>query len=170
FFFLFYFFFSSRRRHTRSKRDWSSDVCSSDLVDSHKGNYGHLMLIAGSLGKSGAAILAGRGALRSGAGLVTVASPDAVLPIIAASQAEFMTEPLVSTKWGTIAAANGNANRLHALTQGRTLLAIGPGIGTHAETQKFITSLVRQTELPVILDADGLNAFAGRGQDLVKRK
>src|SRR5439155_206698 len=106
----------------------------------------------------------------SGAGLVTVASPDAVLPIIAASQAEVMTEPLVSTKWGTIAAANGNANRLHALTQGRTLLAIGPGIGTHAETQKFITSLVRQTELPVILDADGLNAFAGRGQDLVKRK
>jgi ADP-dependent NAD(P)H-hydrate dehydratase / NAD(P)H-hydrate epimerase len=139
-------------------------------VDSHKGNYGHLLLIAGSLGKSGAAILAGRGALRSGAGLVTVASPDAVLPIIAASQAEFMTEPLVSTKWGTIAAANGNANRLHALTQGRTLLAIGPGMGTHAETQKFITSLVRQTELPVILDADGLNAFAGRGQDLVKRK
>jgi len=138
-------------------------------VDSHKGNYGHVLLIAGSLGKSGAAILAGRGALRSGAGLVTVASPDAVLPIIAASQAELMTEPLVSTKSGTIAAANGKPSRLHALTQGKTLLAMGPGVGTHWETQKFITSLVRQTELPVILDADGLNAFAGRARDLAKR-
>ena len=139
-------------------------------VDSHKGNYGHVLVIAGSLGKSGAAILAGRGALRCGAGLVTVASPDAVLPIIAASQAELMTEPLASTKLGTIAAANGNASHLQALTQGKTLLAVGPGIGTHRETQKFIASLVRQTELPVILDADGLNAFAGRARDLAKRK
>lgn len=139
-------------------------------VDSHKGNYGHVLLIAGSVGKSGAAILAGRGALRSGAGLVTVATPQPVLPIIAASQAELMTEPLASTKLGTIAAANGNTDRLRALTQGKTLLAIGPGMGTHKETQRFITSLVRQTQLPVILDADGLNGFAGRARDLVKRK
>jgi len=139
-------------------------------VDSHKGNYGHVLVAAGSLGKSGAATLAGRGALRSGAGLVTVATPDPVLPLIAASQAELMTEPLASTKLGTIAAANGNARRLHALTQGKTLVAVGPGIGTHRETQKFITSLVRQTELPVILDADGLNAFAGRARNLVDRK
>ena len=139
-------------------------------VDSHKGNYGHVLVIAGSVGKSGAAILAGRGALRSGAGLVTVATPDPVVPIIAASQPELMTEPLASTKRGAIAAANGNAKRLHALMQGKTLLAVGPGIGTQKETQKFITSLVRQTELPVILDADGLNAFAGRAQNLVDRK
>ena len=139
-------------------------------VDSHKGNYGHVLVIAGSLGKSGAAILAGRGALRSGAGLVTVATPDPVLPVIAASQAELMTEPLATTRLGTIAAANGKAIRLHALTRGKTLLAIGPGIGTHKETQRFVITLVRQTELPVILDADGLNAFAGRALDLVKRK
>jgi len=139
-------------------------------MDSHKGNYGHVLLIAGSVGKSGAAILAGRGALRSGAGLVTVATPEPVLSIIAGSQAELMTEPLASTKLGTIAAANGNADRLRGLTQGKTLLAIGPGMGTHKETQKFITSLVRQTQLPVILDADGLNGFAGRARDLVKRK
>lgn len=139
-------------------------------VDSHKGNYGHVLVVAGSLGKSGAAILAGRGALRSGAGLVTVATPEPVLPLIAASQAELMTEPLASTKLGTIAAAKGNARRLHALTQGKTLLAVGPGIGTHRETQKFITSLVRHTDLPVILDADGLNAFAGRARNLIDRK
>jgi len=139
-------------------------------ADSHKGKFGHVLIFAGSLGKSGAAILAGRGALRSGVGLVTVATPDAVLPIIAGAQPELMTEPLTSTKVGTIAAANGKAGRLHALMQGKTLLAIGPGIGTHRETQRFVTSLVRQTELPVILDADGLNAFADRPRDLAKRK
>lgn len=139
-------------------------------VDSHKGRYGHVLVIAGSLGKSGAAILAGRGALRAGAGLVTVATPDAVLPTIAAAQAELMTEPLASTRLGSLSAGNGNANRVRTLTQGKTLLAIGPGIGAHKETQKFITSLVRQTDLPVILDADGLNAFAGRAGDLAKRK
>ena len=139
-------------------------------ADSHKGKFGHVLVIAGSLGKSGAAILASRGALRAGAGLVTAATPDVVLPVVASAQAEHMTEPLVSTKFGTIAAANGKSERLRALLQGKTLLAIGPGIGTHRETQKFIASLVRQTELPTILDADGLNAFAGRAKDLAKRK
>jgi len=81
-----------------------------------------------------------------------------------------MTEPLACAKKGTIAGANLKASNLRALTQGKTLLAIGPGIGTHKETQKFVTSLVRQTALPVILDADGLNAFAGRARDLAKRK
>ena len=139
-------------------------------IDSHKGRYGHLLLIAGSLGKSGAAILAGRGALRAGAGLVTVATPEDVLPIIAGAQAELMTEPLTSTKLGTISAANSKASRLRTLTKGKTLVAIGPGIGTHMETQRFVTSLVRQTNLPTIVDADGLNSFAGRASDLARRK
>lgn len=139
-------------------------------ADAHKGKYGHVLVMAGSLGKSGAAILAGRGALRSGSGLVTVATPGAALPIVAAAQPELMTEPLASTKAGTIAAANANADRLRVLLEGKTLLAIGPGIGTHKETQKFVTSVVRQTGLPVILDADGLNAFAGHARDLAKRK
>jgi ADP-dependent NAD(P)H-hydrate dehydratase / NAD(P)H-hydrate epimerase len=139
-------------------------------VDSHKGRYGHVLVIAGSLGKSGAAILAGRGALRAGAGLVTVATPDVVLPVVASAQAELMTEPLASTRPGTIAQSNWKVSRVAALIQGKTLLAIGPGIGTHKETQRFVTALVRQTELPVILDADGLNTFAGRARDLAKRK
>lgn len=139
-------------------------------ADSHKGKYGHVLVVAGSLGKSGAAILASRGALRAGAGLVTAAVPDVVLPVVASAQAELMTEPLASTKLGTIALMNGKAARLGTLMQGKTLLAIGPGIGTHKETQKFITSLVRQTDLPMILDADGLNAFAGYAKDLAKRK
>ena len=139
-------------------------------VDSHKGKFGHVLVIAGSLGKSGAAILASRGALRAGAGLVTAAIPEVVLPIVAAAQAELMTEPLASTKLGAIAAANGKAAKLRALMQGKTLLAIGPGVGTHKETQEFITSLVRRTPLPTVLDADGLNAFVGRAKDLAMRK
>lgn len=139
-------------------------------ADSHKGKFGHVLVIAGSLGKSGAAILASRGALHSGAGLVTAATPNVVLPIVAAAQAELMTEPLVSTKLGTIAVANGKASRLSTLMQGKTLLAIGPGIGTQKETQRFVTALVGQTDLPVILDADGLNAFAGHARSLAKRK
>ena len=139
-------------------------------ADSHKGKFGHVLVIAGSLGKSGAAILAGRGALRSGAGLVTVATPDVVLPIVAGAQPELMTEPLTSTKVGTIEAANGKTGSMRSLMQGKTLLAIGPGVGTHKETQRFVTSIVHETELPVILDADGLNAFAGKARDLAKRK
>lgn len=138
--------------------------------DAHKGRFGHVLVIAGSLGKSGAAILASRGALRAGAGLVTTATPDLVLPIVASGQAELMTEPLAATKLGTFSAANLKRNRLRPIMQGKTLLAIGPGVGTHKETQKFVTTLVRQTELPLILDADGLNAFAGHGRDLSKRK
>ena len=139
-------------------------------ADSHKGKFGHVLVIAGSLGKSGAAILAGRGALRSGAGLVTVATPDAVLPIVAGAQPELMTESLTSTKAGTIAAANGKSGSMRTLMRSKTLLAIGPGVGTHKETQRFVTSVVHETELPVILDADGLNAFAGKARDLAKRK
>ncbi len=139
-------------------------------ADSHKGKFGHVLLLAGSLGKSGAAVLAGRGALRSGAGLVTIATPDVILPIVAAAQAELMTEALTSTKAGTIAAVNAKASRLGALLQGITVLAIGPGIGTHKETQRFVSSLVRKADLPIILDADGLNAFAGRARDLARRR
>src|SRR5215472_17096490 len=139
-------------------------------ADSHKGKFGHVLVIAGSLGKSGAAILVGRGALRSGAGLVTVATPDAVLPIVAGAQPELMTESLTSTKAGTIAAANGKSRSMRTLMRSKTLLAIGPGVGTHKETQRFVTSVVHETELPVILDADGLNAFAGKARDLAKRK
>ena len=139
-------------------------------IDSHKGSYGHVLLVAGSLGKSGAAILAGRGALRAGAGLVTIATPDSVLPIVASGQPEIMTVPLISTKLGTVSASNLKGHRFRELWKGKTLLAVGPGLGTNKETQKYVTSIVQQSDLPVILDADGLNAFAGRASVLAKRK
>lgn len=137
---------------------------------SHKGNFGHVLIVAGSRGKTGAAILAGRGALRAGAGLVTIATPDAVLPTIASAQPEFMTEPLLSTKSGTISAVNSKAGRLATLAKNKTLLAVGPGLGTHPETQRFVRSLVQKMEQPLILDADGLNSFAGHAEEFAKRK
>jgi hydroxyethylthiazole kinase-like uncharacterized protein yjeF len=129
-------------------------------VKSHKGTFGHVLLVAGSLGKSGAAILSGRGALRAGAGLVTIATPAVVSLTIASGQPEYMTESLESTDKGTVAFSNLEGNAFKEISKGKTVLGVGPGLGTHSETQKFIRQVVRETRLPTILDADGLNAFA----------
>jgi hydroxyethylthiazole kinase-like uncharacterized protein yjeF len=139
-------------------------------ADSNKGNFGHVLLVAGSRGKSGAAILAGRGALRAGAGLLTIATPQDLLAVVASAQAEFMTEPLLSIKQGAIAASNLKAGRFGAISKNKSLLAIGPGIGRQPETQRFVRAIVQSAEQPLILDADGLNAFAGRSKGLAKRK
>jgi ADP-dependent NAD(P)H-hydrate dehydratase / NAD(P)H-hydrate epimerase len=138
-------------------------------ADSNKGNFGHVLLVAGSRGKSGAAILAGRGALRAGAGLVTIATPDELLSVVSSAQAEFMTEPLLSTKLGVVSASNLKARRFSSIAENKSVLAIGPGIGRQPETQQFVRSIVQKAEQPVILDADGLNAFAGRARELAKR-
>jgi hydroxyethylthiazole kinase-like uncharacterized protein yjeF len=139
-------------------------------ADSNKGTFGHVLLVAGALGKSGAAVLAGRMALRAGAGLVTIATPAAVLPVVAAAQAEYMTLPLEATRAGTMALKNVQGGRWKKIEKGKTMLAIGPGLGTEAQTQQGIRTMARSTELPVILDADGLNAFEGRSDELRKRK
>jgi ADP-dependent NAD(P)H-hydrate dehydratase / NAD(P)H-hydrate epimerase len=139
-------------------------------ADSHKGTYGHVLLLAGSQGKSGAAILAGRAALRAGAGLVTIATPEPGQPIIAAGQPEYMTEPLQATKSGALSLRSLLDGTFGDLEEGKNVLAIGPGLGTHRQTQEFIRTIVTQTELPVVLDADGLNAFAGEAANLRERK
>jgi len=134
--------------------------------DAHKGTFGHALLVCGSLGKSGAAILAGRGALRAGAGLVTVAVPDVAQPVVACAQAEYMTEALRATEEGTASLANLECGRFAHIEEGKSVLAIGPGLGTHPETQQLVRTVVRQAKLPVILDADGLNAFVGHTEEL----
>jgi hydroxyethylthiazole kinase-like uncharacterized protein yjeF len=139
-------------------------------ADSNKGTFGHALLLTGSVGKSGAAILAGRAALRAGAGLVTIATPEPVLPIVAMGEAEYMTEPLAATKSGTLSLRSLTDGTFGELEEGKTVLGIGPGLGMSRQTQEFIRTIVAQTELPVILDADGLNAFAGDGAALRKRK
>ena len=139
-------------------------------ADSHKGLYGHVLVVAGSVGKSGAAVLAGTGALKAGAGLVTTATPDAVQPIVASQQSEYMTEALPTHADGSIAIENPAGDALSKTIAGKTVLAVGPGLGQHPGTQEFIRSLVQSTELPTILDADGLNAFAGGADALRERK
>jgi NAD(P)H-hydrate epimerase len=119
---------------------------------------GHLLVIAGSRGKSGAATIAARAALRSGAGLVTVASPRSGQAIVAGSQAELMAEPLPETKAGTLARpASVVALRLLAA---RDALAMGPGLGTDAGTRTAVDTILSKRRRPCVLDADGLNAFA----------
>jgi hydroxyethylthiazole kinase-like uncharacterized protein yjeF len=130
-------------------------------VDGHKGTFGHVLVVAGSLGKSGAAVLAGRAALCGGAGLVTLATPEVVLPMVASAQAEYMTEPLAATDEGTVSRRNLEDDRFVRIEEGKTVLAVGPGLGQHPETQDFVRTIVQHSELPIILDADGLNAFAG---------
>jgi hydroxyethylthiazole kinase-like uncharacterized protein yjeF len=139
-------------------------------ADSHKGTFGHAVIVAGSRGKSGAAVLAGYACLRAGAGLTTMATPDETQPVVAEAYAEYMTEPLLSTKTGGIAAANASSGRMTKLLEDKAAVAIGPGIGTHVETRMVVQQLVREAALPIVLDADGLNCFDNEAYKLGQRK
>jgi ADP-dependent NAD(P)H-hydrate dehydratase / NAD(P)H-hydrate epimerase len=138
--------------------------------DANKGKYGHALIVAGSYGKSGAAIMASWAALRVGAGLVTVAIPDPALPIVAAHNPEIMTEPLLATLEGSISLKALDNDRFRKLLEGKRALGIGPGLTTNDETQQFVREVVGKREVPIILDADGLNAFAGRASELKNAK
>ncbi len=138
--------------------------------NTHKGTYGHVLVVAGSRGKTGAAVLAGLGALRAGAGLVTVGTPESVWAVVASHAPELMTEPLDATQAGTVALGALESGRFVAVLEGKNVLAIGPGLTLHPETQQFIRSVVAGCGVPVVLDADGLNAFAGRAALLAQRK
>jgi NAD(P)H-hydrate epimerase len=133
-------------------------------AESNKGNYGHVLIAGGSLGKSGSVAMAGMAALRAGAGLSTVATPKSVLPTVAGFHSELMTEPLAETAEGTISASAGE--RIDALVKGKSVLAIGPGISRFPETSELVRSLVSRSDIPIVLDADGLNAFEGRTDQL----
>jgi ADP-dependent NAD(P)H-hydrate dehydratase / NAD(P)H-hydrate epimerase len=132
----------------------------------NKGDYGHALIVAGALGKSGAAVLSSWSALRVGAGLVTAAIPEPVLPMVASATPEIMTVPLLATEAGSIS-MRGLENQFFAsILKGKRSLGIGPGLSTHPETQQFVREVIGNREVPIILDADGLNAFAGRAHEL----
>ncbi len=133
--------------------------------DSNKGMYGHVLVIGGSLGKAGAAAMAGMSGLRAGAGLVTVATAKSVLTTVAGFHPELMTEPLEETEEGTIS-LRALKSRLDDLAEKKTVLAIGPGISRQAETSELVREAVRRYKVPIVLDADGLNAFEGRTKEL----
>src|SRR5262245_37069667 len=127
--------------------------------DAHKGRYGHLLIVAGSMGKTGAAALAGRAALRSGVGLCTIATPVSQQPIVAGLGLEFMTEPLPETPAQSIALeARG---RILELLGRADAIALGPGLSLDPATQELVRALVREVARPMVVDADALSALAG---------
>lgn len=126
-------------------------------LDSNKGRFGHVLVIAGSVGKSGAAAMCGTAALRAGAGLVTVATPASVLPIVAAFAPELMTEPLGEA--ASQSAVLADAAHCLELAKSRNVLAIGPGLSQRPGVAEFVHRMVKGARCPVVLDADGLNAF-----------
>jgi len=129
--------------------------------DAHKGNYGHVLILAGSIGKTGAAAMAALAALRAGAGLVTIATAKSALAIIASLGMEFMTEPLPETDAGTVSLRALESGRLDELLKGKDVLAVGPGLSTVPETAELVRRVVNKYDLPMVIDADGLNAWAG---------
>jgi ADP-dependent NAD(P)H-hydrate dehydratase / NAD(P)H-hydrate epimerase len=135
-------------------------------ADANKGNFGHVLVVGGSLGKAGAAAMAGMSALRVGAGLSTVATAKSVLPTVAGFHPELMTEALAETDSGTISLRALEYGRMDALVKGKTVLALGPGISREAETSEFVHTMFGRYKLPMVVDADGLNAFEGEAEKL----
>jgi NAD(P)H-hydrate epimerase len=133
-------------------------------ADSHKGDYGRVLIIAGSRGMSGAACLAGVAALRGGAGLVRVAAPQGVCSAVAAFEPSYLTFPLPEDHDGRLAAAA--LPELLDLAKANDVVAIGPGLGQSPMVSQTITSLLATLQKPTILDADGINALRGRSEPI----
>jgi ADP-dependent NAD(P)H-hydrate dehydratase len=127
--------------------------------DAHKGDFGRVCIIGGCIGMSGAAALAGRAALRCGAGLVRVAVPENVLPIVASIEPSYTTIPLAEDSAGRISAKAINTI-LDAVSE-NDCLAFGPGIGTSGGIQSILEALLQQEHLRLLIDADGLNNLSG---------
>ena len=135
--------------------------------ESHKGDYGHLLVLAGSVGKTGAAAMACEAALRMGAGLVTLGIPKSLNPIMEMKLTEVMTEPLPETPKQTLSLRA--LDPILRLCENKKAVVIGPGLGVVKETQSLLLKLVKTSNLPLIIDADGLTALAAEPKSLPAR-
>jgi hydroxyethylthiazole kinase-like uncharacterized protein yjeF len=142
----------------------------------NKGSFGHVLVVGGTMGtaggKSGAPAMAALAALRAGAGLVTAAVPAPALELVAAVAPELMTFPLAAIPAGEIAAANLAPEVMTPLMAGKTVLAIGPGLGQSPQTVKFTTGVLFGSQIPAVIDADALNILAAKPSllaELVRR-
>ena len=133
-------------------------------ADGHKGSFGHVLIVAGSTGKTGAAALAATGAVRAGAGLVTVAVPASLNPVLEVKLTEAMTLPLSEAVAGAL--GEGAAEVLLSESNSRDAVVVGPGLGTDPGTVRALERLLGALERPAVVDADALNAFAGRPEAL----
>jgi ADP-dependent NAD(P)H-hydrate dehydratase / NAD(P)H-hydrate epimerase len=143
-------------------------------ADSNKGRFGHVLVIGGARGKSGAPSMSSVAALRAGAGLVTAAIAESILPTVAAVTPELMTLALVEGDHGEISSRNLEASLLDPVLEKKSVIAIGPGLGQEEEAVNFFLGLLERTKVPMVIDADALNALAahpdklnGRGRLLV---
>lgn len=136
--------------------------------DSHKGDYGRVLVVAGSLGKTGAAFLASQGALFCGSGLVTCGIPESLHDIMAVKFTEVMTLALAET--GERSLSLKAEESILDFSRGCDVVIIGPGLGMNAETAVLVGELVKEIECPIVLDADGINAMEGQLGIFKKRK
>ncbi len=153
-----------KTRYHMIEPGYFSDLLRVDKKDIHKGDRGHLLIIAGSTGKTGAASLTALGALRAGAGLVTLCIPASLNPILEAKLTEAMTVPLPETGEGSLSLRA--REEILRLAEGKTALAIGPGLSTNQETSALVREIVAGCDLPMVVDADGINALAGAPDSL----
>jgi hydroxyethylthiazole kinase-like uncharacterized protein yjeF len=137
-------------------------------ADTHKGRTGHLLVVAGSVGKTGAAALTAGSAMRCGAGLVTLSIAESLHSIAEALVLEVMTAPLTESRCGVL--GDAAVDDIKKLMAGKACLAIGPGIGQAPETRRFIQKIITQIEIPMVIDADGLNNLTGKTQLLKNLK
>lgn len=135
------------------------------IADSHKGDYGRVVIIGGSVGMSGAVGLTGLAALRGGAGLVTIVAPGPCVPTIAMYEPSYMTKPVaMDSKYGTI----GYASKDHILRacSNADCVGIGPGLGFNQQTQSLVNDLYAELPMPLVIDADALNCLAAENTPL----
>ena len=132
---------------------------------SHKGTYGRVFVAAASTGMTGAAALTSVGALRAGAGLVTLGTPKSLNPILEVKLTEVMTLPLPETAEGSLA-LEAKIDIIEAIERTKSVLAIGPGLSQHPETVSLVHSVIRESDTPTVIDADGINALA-RSTDIL---
>jgi ADP-dependent NAD(P)H-hydrate dehydratase / NAD(P)H-hydrate epimerase len=146
-------------------RERMRELVPARAADSHKGDFGRVLVVAGSVGRTGAAHLAAIGALRSGAGLVTIATPRSCVATVAAMAPEYMTEPLEETSSGAV-----DFSALDRVLDFKAdVIALGPGLGQDPSTAAFVHGIVERSGAPLVLDADALNAFSGDPERLVGR-
>ena len=143
---------------------WVDRVMPRRSPDSHKGAFGRVFVVAGARGFTGAAVLAARGAIRAGAGLVTVGIPASMAAIPPAALPEAMTLPLPETPEGTLSERAGDA--ILEFAAGVSAVAIGPGLTTSPEVVTLVRRLLPRLDHPLVVDADGLNALAGEAERL----
>jgi hydroxyethylthiazole kinase-like uncharacterized protein yjeF len=131
-------------------------------MNSNKGKFGHVLVVGGSYGKAGAAMMASLSALRTGAGLVTAAVPKSILNTVAQAAPELMMEPLAEGEEGAVSFKNLEGVKLDSLLKKVTVVALGPGLSTVGDAPAFARQIVEKTTLPIVIDADALNAFEGK--------